>query len=70
MTSLDASATSAPEAVIEHLAPTADIIVPLANGEPTALLDSIENAVASEPARFERLRVHQMHALHDRPYLR
>ena len=52
-----------PEAVVDHLGPTADVIVPLGNGEPVAVLDAIEAAAA----RFEHLRIHQMHALHDRP---
>ena len=48
------------------------MIVPLANGEPTAVLDAIEDAVADDPNgdRFRALRVHQMHAIHDRRYLR
>jgi acyl-CoA hydrolase len=53
------------DAVLEHVHPTGDIIVPLANGEPVALLDAIE----AEAERLTAVRVHQMHALHDRPYL-
>ena len=56
---------SQPEAVLEHLAPGADIIVPLANGEPVSLLDAIE----ADADRLDGVRVHQMHAVHDRPYL-
>jgi acyl-CoA hydrolase len=55
-----------PEAVLDHVGPGADLIVPLANGEPMGVLDVLEE-------NFERLhgvRVHQMHALKDRPYLR
>jgi acyl-CoA hydrolase len=55
----------APEAVLEHIAPGTDIIVPIANGEPMAVLDAIE-AHADE---LDGVRIHQMHALHDRPYL-
>ncbi len=55
--------------IIDQLGPTADLIVPLANGEPTAVLDALEEAVAADPDRFDALRVHQMHALHDRPHL-
>ncbi len=55
----------APEAVLDHLPPHADVIVPLANGEPTAVLDAMEANVD----RLQGVRVHQMHALHDRPYL-
>ena len=43
----------------------ADLIVPLANGEPVSVLDAIEDNVE----RLRDVRIHQMHALHDRPYL-
>lgn len=56
--------------VVDHLGPSTDVVVPLANGEPTAVLDAIEHVVTNEPSRFESLRVHQMHALHDRPHIR
>jgi acyl-CoA hydrolase len=56
---------SAPDAVLEHLSATADVIVPLSNGEPVAVLDAIED----HADRFTGLRIHQMHALHDRPSL-
>ena len=56
---------SQPADVLQHLGSGADLIVPLANGEPVSLLDSIE-ASAGE---LEGVRVHQMHAIHDRPYL-
>ncbi len=52
-------------AVLDHLPPDADVIVPLANGEPTTVLDAIEAGVE----QLSGVRVHQMHALHDRPYL-
>lgn len=54
--------------VARHLGPRSELIVPLANGEPTAVLDAIEELMADDPDRFERLRIHQMHAIHDRPY--
>jgi acyl-CoA hydrolase len=54
-----------PEAVLGHIGPHTDLIVPLANGEPTAVLDAIE----AENASLSDVRVHQMHAVHDRPYL-
>jgi acyl-CoA hydrolase len=54
-----------PSAVLDHLVPNADVVVPLANGEPTAVLDAVEAQVD----RLEGVRVHQMHALRDRPYL-
>lgn len=60
---------SPPSAVLDHLGPAADIIVPIANGEPVGLLDVIEEAAARDPGRFSSARVHQMHTVHDRPYL-
>jgi len=54
-----------PSAVLDLLTPGADVIVPLANGEPTAVLDAIEAGADG----LEGVRIHQMHALHDRPYL-
>lgn len=58
-------APSSPEAVLDLVAPGTNVIVPLANGEPVGLLDALEGAAD----RLEGVRVHQMHALHDRPYL-
>ena len=55
----------APEDVFEHIADGDDLIVPLANGEPVSVLDAIE----ANATRWQNVRVHQMHALHDRPYL-
>src|SRR3954451_7595100 len=54
-----------PEDVLSHVGPGADVILPLANGEPVGLLDVLER----EQERLERVRVHQMHALHERPYI-
>jgi acyl-CoA hydrolase len=51
--------------VLELISHGADVIVPLANGEPVSVLDAIE----ANARRFEGVRIHQMHALHDRPYL-
>ncbi|MEO5900174.1 MAG: acetyl-CoA hydrolase/transferase C-terminal domain-containing protein [Ilumatobacteraceae bacterium] len=53
------------DAVLDHIRADADIIVPLANGEPVTLLDAIER----EAQRWTNVRIHQMHVLHDRPYL-
>ena len=58
-------APSSTSAVLEHITDGTDIILPLANGEPVTLLDAIE-AHADD---LRNVRVHQMHALHDRPYL-
>ncbi len=59
------AAASAPEAVLAHVAPDADIIVPLANGEPRTLIDALD----AHAGELTKVRVHQMHALHDHPYL-
>src|SRR5262245_49082463 len=53
------------EAVLDHIERGTQLIVPLANGEPTAVLDAVEAAAGS----LEGVRVHQMHALHERRYL-
>ena len=61
------SVSASADAVLPHVRPNGHIIVPLANGEPTALLDAIEGAAAA--GAIENVTVHQMHALRDRPYL-
>lgn len=53
------------EAVLRHVRPGADVIVPLANGEPVSVLDALE----AHHRELDEVRVHQMHALHDRPSL-
>lgn len=53
------------DALINHLPRGADVVVPIANGEPVALLDGLE----ARATDLESVRVHQMHALRDRPYL-
>ena len=53
------------EDVLDSIEDGADLIVPLANGEPVSVLDAIE----AHATRWTGVRVHQMHALHDRPYL-
>ena len=58
-------APNVPSDVIEHIGSGTQMIVPLANGEPTATLDAIE----ANAAGLDGVRIHQMHALHDRPYL-
>jgi acyl-CoA hydrolase len=54
-----------PEDVLDLIAPGSDLIVPLGNGEPPALLDVIEE----NAGRLEGVRIHQMHAMQDRPYM-
>ena len=55
------------EAVLDHVGDGADVIVPLANGEPVTRPRRARGGGAA--GRFRGVRVHQMHALHDRPYL-
>ncbi|HWW54070.1 MAG TPA: acetyl-CoA hydrolase/transferase C-terminal domain-containing protein, partial [Acidimicrobiales bacterium] len=55
-----------PEDVLGHVPHDADLIVPLANGEPVALLDALE-ANAND---LVGVRVHQMHANAERAYIR
>lgn len=52
-------------AVLDHVAPGADVIIPMAAGEPIATLDALEAGAD----RLEGVRIHQMHVLRDRPYL-
>jgi acyl-CoA hydrolase len=59
------SPAASAEAVLDHFGAGADIIVPIANGEPVTLLDAIE----ANAETLMGVNVHQMHALHDRPYL-
>jgi acyl-CoA hydrolase len=53
--------------VAEFILPGQRIIVPLANGEPQAVLDVVEDLAAL--GSLQRVEVHQMHALRDRRYL-
>jgi acyl-CoA hydrolase len=56
---------SVPEAVLDVIADGADVIVPLANGEPVSLIAALD----AHADRLTGVRIHQMHALHDHPYL-
>ncbi len=62
---LRAKKCASPDAVLAHVEPDSDLIVPIANGEPVTLLDAIETAAHE----LIGVKVHQMHALHDRPSL-
>lgn len=62
-----AAKRAAPEAVLDHVGVGADVIVPLAAGEPRWLLEVLDGAAAE--GRLEGVRVHQMHAAFDHPYL-
>jgi acyl-CoA hydrolase len=53
--------------VLTHIGPGTQLVVPLANGEPTAVLEVVDAAAAA--GELSDVRVHQMHAIHDRPYL-
>lgn len=61
------AAPNQPSDVGEFIHPGQRIIVPLANGEPSAVLDAIEAMAAA--GSLQRVEVHQMHALRDRQYL-
>src|SRR5215210_1124377 len=54
-----------PEDVLTFIPERADLIVPIANGEPRVLMDTIEAAAPS----LSGVRVHQMHTLQGRRYL-
>jgi acyl-CoA hydrolase len=56
---------SDPAEVIDLVPPGADVIVPLANGEPVSLVSALDE----HADRLDGVDVHQMHALHDHPYL-
>lgn len=56
---------SQPDDVVAHVSPGTDLIVPIANGEPVLLLDAVER----HGHELVDVRVHQMHALRDRPML-
>jgi acyl-CoA hydrolase len=55
----------AAEDVLAHVEDGADLIVPLANGEPVSVIDALE----AHADQLRDVRVHQMHALHDHEYL-
>jgi acyl-CoA hydrolase len=53
------------DALVDQLPAGAQLVVPIANGEPVRLLDEVE----ARADRLSGVRIHQMHVLHDRPYL-
>src|SRR3954470_12598595 len=67
MVELHRAASGPPETVLDLVSDGDDLIVPLANGEPVGVLDALERGAVDR--RFKGVRVHQMHAVHDRPYL-
>jgi acyl-CoA hydrolase len=54
-----------PEAVLAHIQPGADIIMPNANGEPVKVVDALEE----HADELSGVRIHQMHALRERRYI-
>ena len=54
-----------PAELVASIPSGASVIVPIANGEPVALLDALE----ARASQLHGVTVHQMHALRDRPYL-
>ena len=54
-----------PEAVLEHIADGAHVVVGAANGEPTRLLDTVE----AHADRFHDVRLHQMFPVRKRRYI-
>ncbi len=59
------SAAALADALVDAMPPGADLVVPIANGEPVDLIDEIE----ARADRLDGVKIHQMHALRDRPYL-
>jgi len=53
------------DALVRRLDPGAELVLPIANGEPPGLMDELERRADGLTA----VRVHQMHTLRDRPYL-
>jgi acyl-CoA hydrolase len=62
---LAARRLSEPDDVVAYVSPGTDLIVPIANGEPVTLLDAVER----HGHELVDVRVHQMHALRDRPMM-
>lgn len=62
---LAARRLSEPDDVVAYISPGTDLIVPIANGEPATLLDAVER----HGHQLVDVRVHQMHALRDRPMM-
>ncbi len=59
------SAADLIDSLASQLSSEAHIVVPIANGEPVQLLNELESVAD----RLTGVRIHQMHALRDRPYL-
>ena len=59
------SKPTSPEAVLAHIEPGADIVMPNANGEPVELVDTLEE----HAEELRGVRIHQMQALRERRYI-
>ena len=59
------SKPTSPEAVLTHIEPGADIVMPNANGEPVELVDTLEE----HAEELSGVRIHQMQALRERRYI-
>ena len=55
----------AADSVLDHIVAGTQLVVPLANGEPVTVMAALDH----HAARLRDVVVHQMHALHDHPYL-
>jgi acyl-CoA hydrolase len=55
------------DAALDLITDDADVIVPLANGEPRSIVAALDAAGAE--GRLRDVRIHQMHAIYDHPYL-
>ena len=54
-----------PSDILSYINDNDDLILPIANGEPTVLLNTIEKNAKT----FKNIRIHQMHALKERDYI-
>ena len=63
-TRISSKATST-EAVLAHIEPGADIMMPNANGEPVELVDTLEE----HAEQLRGVRIHQLRALRERRYI-
>ena len=59
------SKPTSPEAVLAHIEPGADIVMPNANGEPVELVDTLEE----HADELKGVKIHQMRALRERRYI-
>lgn len=64
-TSLSLQKERKPEDILPYIKDSNDIILPIANGEPFVLLDTIEKHAES----FNGVKIHQMHAIKERNYI-